>query len=116
MAGVFRGAQSIADKMAPIARKIDPLGQKVMSRLDAGGNAMGVYGSDAKKPIFDPGGDATGLYGKNSKDADAQTMENARATALQEGNTDLEGVNQRTSAALADKNKRKTGTMLLGDS
>lgn len=101
MAGAFRNALSFGTKINPL--------NKLSARLDPAGNALGVYGADAPPPLLgDKVGEAMGAYGKDTKEADAQTMENARVTALQQGETDMGDVNRRTSSMLAVQNKRKT--------
>jgi hypothetical protein len=109
MSGVFRGAQSIANKVSGVVKKVDPIGYKINSKLDAGGNAIGVYGSDAPAPLWDGAGDATGMYGNDSAAARDATMNNARISALQQGDNDMDAVNRRTAASFdAENPTRKT--------
>lgn len=111
---------NLAQKAVDTVGRIDPVAratQQLGARMDPAGNVLGIYGSKAPKPIAgDVFGDALGLYGKDTAAYDAQTYENARMTAIQQGETDMNAVNQRTSAMLANDGQhgRKTGLMLLG--
>lgn len=113
MGGVFQKIQSGTDKLA----KLDPIGSKALAKVDPAGNMLGAYGSNAPKPLFgDKVGEAMGIYGTDSGAYDAQTMENERVRALQQGETDMAAVNQRTSAMLAGDpyGRRTTAMQLLG--
>lgn len=114
MAAAFQKSIAFAQKSANAVADINPL-NKVFARVDAGGNALGVYGDKAPTPYLgDPLMRGTGLYGNDATEYNASMMNNARIKAIQEGDTDLAAVNQRTSAMLAGQNQRTTLNDLLG--
>lgn len=113
MSGVFQKMQGGIDSLA----RLDPIGAKALAKVDPGGNALGVYGSNAPKPLFgDKVAEGMGIYGADTAEYDKQTYENERVKALQQGETDMASVNKRTSQMLAGEGlgKRTTGMTLLG--
>lgn len=100
------GLVAAGQKVMNVGAKLNPL-NNAMARIDPGANAMGIYGDKAPAPKYDIM-NSTGLFGKDTAAADAQDMQNARAVALQQGETDMGAVERRTSAVLANRGKRKT--------